>query len=573
MVPRRNPAAVWDWRFWVVLAAAFVPSLLRGAAPALDHFYPVALQIGSTNAVTAIGEFDPWPPKVWVDSPGILFKPETNSGKFMVEVATNAPVGPHLVRVYNAKGASRPRFLIVAQEPQLSEQEPNDDFKNPQVVGALPAAINGRLEKSGDVDSFAVALEAGQTLLASVEAYTLASPLDAVLRLVDARGVTVAMNHDDGRTLDPFLAWTANAPGLCVLQVFGFAYPAGSDVRFTGNNKCVYRLHLSRGAWLRYTLPLGVARNGRTSLRTVGWNVGPNMGSRIEFDGATVPGPSARTSLQLPGFENARWLAVGDGPELEESEFGDSAHQAIPRRPPWAVTACIDKPGEEDRFPFIAKKGGKLLLEIQSASLGFTLDARMRIEESKGKELAKSDDGSTSDPFLEWTPPEDGTFVAVVANLLHRGGPEHVYRLSIRPAAPAWKGTVSESALAIEPGATNDIKVTVQRMHGLKSKLSVSTQGLPVGLRAEPVDVSEKGGEVVLKLIAASDSIPFSGPIRIFITEAESGKQQSAIAELIASGVDNGVPNGFGRLVVESTEQCWLTVLAAEVKPAGAVKK
>ena len=56
----------------------------------------------------------------------------------------------------------------------------------------------------------AVTLEAGQTLVASVEAYTLASPVDAVLRLVDARGVQVAFNHDDGRTLDPFLAWTAN---------------------------------------------------------------------------------------------------------------------------------------------------------------------------------------------------------------------------------------------------------------------------------------------------------------------------------------------------------------------------
>ena len=109
-------------------------------------------------------------------------------------------------------------------------------------------------------------LAAGQTLVASVEAFTLASPVDAALRVVDARGVQVAFNHD-GTTLDPFLAWTAKSAGSYDVQVFGFAYPAESDVKFTGNNKCIYRLHLSRGPWLRHTLPLGVQRGPRTTLR------------------------------------------------------------------------------------------------------------------------------------------------------------------------------------------------------------------------------------------------------------------------------------------------------------------
>jgi hypothetical protein len=39
----------------------------------------------------AVGKFDPWPPQVWVDSPGIVFNAETNSGKFTVAIAANAP--------------------------------------------------------------------------------------------------------------------------------------------------------------------------------------------------------------------------------------------------------------------------------------------------------------------------------------------------------------------------------------------------------------------------------------------------------------------------------------------------
>src|SRR5437773_4055781 len=198
----------------------------HAAAPTLDHLYPVALQIGTTNSVTAIGKFDPWPPKVWVDTPGIEFNAETNNGKFTVEIAPNAPVGPHLIRIFNEQGASGPRFLIITREAQCIEREPNDDFRKPQTVDNLPVSLNGRLDKSGDVDSFAVTLEAGQTLIASLEAYTLASPMDAVLRLVDSRGVQVTLNDDAGRTPDPLLVWTSKSAGTYVLQVFGFAYPA-----------------------------------------------------------------------------------------------------------------------------------------------------------------------------------------------------------------------------------------------------------------------------------------------------------------------------------------------------------
>jgi len=251
---------------WLTVVVLCTPIQLHAAAPTLEHLYPVAVQIGSTNTITAIGKFDPWPPKVWVDAPGIVFTAETNSGKFTVEIATNAPTGPHLVRVFNEQGASGPRFLIVTREPQSSEQESNDDFRKPQTLDSLPASLNGRLDKSGDVDSFAVTLEAGQTIVVSLEAYTLASPMDAVLRLVDSRGVQLALSDDDGRTFDPLLVWTAKSAGTYVLQVFGFAYPAVSDVKFTGGNACVYRLHVSHGPCLHYTLPLGVRRGAHTTL-------------------------------------------------------------------------------------------------------------------------------------------------------------------------------------------------------------------------------------------------------------------------------------------------------------------
>ncbi|PYM15436.1 MAG: hypothetical protein DME18_04310 [Verrucomicrobia bacterium] len=468
-----------------------------------------------------------------------------------------------MIRVFNEQGTSGPRFLIVTREPQSSEQEPNDDFTKPQAMDHLPVSLNGRLDKSGDVDSFAVTLKAGQTLVASLEAYTLASPMDAVLRLVDSRGVQVALNDDDGRTPDPLLVWTAQSAGTYVVQVFGFAYPAVSDVKFTGGNACVYRLHLSRGPCLHYTLPLGVQRGAPTTLRLFGWNMGSGPGREFEFDGSGLRSDAKRATLEIPASENALTVPVGDGPELIEKGPNNSTNEATHLDVPCAVTGSIEKPGDEDRFTFAAKKDEKLLLELQSASLGFPLDARLKVEDANGKELAKKDDGVNADPALEWTAPEDGRFFAAVGNVLHRGGPDHFYRLSIRRAAPGLKARVANSAFTIEPGKTNEVKVTVIRLHGFQSKLLVSVKGLPEGLAAEAVEVPEKGGDVTLKIVASGDAKPFSGVIQIAVRETESGTEHPAVSELISSTTDNGVPQGFKKLVIESTDQFWLTVLSA----------
>ena len=543
------------------------------AVPTLDHLYPIAVQAGTTNAVTAIGKFDPWPAKVWVDAPGVVFKPETNSGKFSVEVATDAPVGPHLVRLFNEQGASALRFLLVTREAQFVEQEPNDDIAKPQAIEQFPASLNGRLDKSGDVDSYAVSLSAGQTLIASLEAFTLASPVDAVVRLVDARGVQVAWNHD-GRTLDPFLTWTAKSAGTYVLQVFGFAYPAESSVKFAGSDKCVYRLSLSRGPYLRYTVPLGVQSGTTTLLRLTGWNCRPDLPHETQFHGGDLASEAATASLHLPGFDNSITLPVGEGPELTESEPNDNVQSANVLEIPSAITGCIEKAGDEDRFKIAAKKDEKFLLEVQSATLGFPLDAWLKLEDLEGKELAKNDDSGGADPRLEWTPSTNRTFVAVVGNVLHRGDGEHLYRLSARRATPDVKLTVSETAFTIGPGKTNEIKIAVKSLHGFKRKMTASVHGLPEGLNAEPAEVSEKGGDVVIKLMASAEAKPFSGPIQIIATEAESQLQRRVVADLTSSTVNNGVPGGFNKLVIETADQFWLTVLAAPAPaPQAGAKK
>lgn len=543
------------------------------AVPALDHVFPSAIQRGTTHSVTFVGKFDPWPPQIWMDGSGVRVEPTTNSGVFTVVAEPNAPVGPRFVRAFNGEGTSVPRFLIVAAEPQRAEVEPNNHRTSPQSLDPLPATVNGRLEKNGDVDSFSVRLEAGQTLVAWLEAYTLMSPLDPVLRLLDSRGTQVAWNHDDGRSLDPFLTWTATAPGTYLLQVFGFAYPADSDIRFSGNARAVYRLHVTSGPVVRHTVPLGIRRGFHTPLRLHGWNLGAGTNQDLVLDGTALDPAVAQIPLPPTVGESVLALPVGDGPEAVESEPNSTIAEANPLDVPAAVTGELARPGDEDRFVFTARKGERLVLEVQAATLGFPLDAWLAVEDRSSKELARNDDASGADPRLEWTPPEEGSYVATVGNLLQSGGEDQRYRLSVSRPQPSVKVTVPENAWSVAPGKTNEIKVTVQRRYGFDRKLSLSVTGLPDGIQCPPVEVADSSGEAILKLIAAPERKPFSGGIRMVATEADSGREHEVTMDLISAGENNGVPQGYRRLIRESIADFWLTVPPAPVPEKAADAK
>ena len=549
----------------VTVCALFVcGGFLFAADPVLSHLNPVAGQQGTTVSVTATGKFDPWPAQVWVDAPGITFKPAKIAGKFDVEIAKDAAPGPHLVRFFNERGVSAPRFFIVAREPQTPEVEPNDDFHSPQKIASLPCTISGCLDKSGDVDSFAVTLKRGQTLVAWMEAYVLASTFDGMLRIVDTDGNQLAFNHD-GRTLDPFLAWKAPRDGTFIVQTMGFVYPATADVRFTGGDGCVYRLHLTAGAFVRHTLPIAVARGKKTPVELVGWNL---ASTHAEIDGTRFPAEAATAELELSGVVSDLPVIVSDIPEILEKEPNDTAATAQAVEVPVGITGCINHPNDEDRFVFSAVKGRAYEFKITAARIGSPLDAWLKIESKDGKQLATNDDaGGSRDSALTWTAPADGIFSCAIGDISHHGGGDFIYRLAITEAAPSVVATVSIHSVSVRAGKGSELKVAVKRTNGFKAKLQLAAKNLPGGVTVPPVDVPEKDGEVTLKISANADVKSASQAFTLVLRETETGTDHPARYFMTTSSEDNGVPQGYTELVIPSTEHLWLTVLAEPAKP------
>lgn len=493
---------------------------LTGAAsaaePALTHLYPAAGQQGTTVTVAAIVKSEPWPPQVWVDAPGIDFKPSKTKGKFDVMIAQDATPGPHLVRLFNPDGASQPGFFIVSTEPELLEKEPNDDFQSPQKIETLPATISGRLDKPGDVESFAVTLQKGQTLRAWVEAYVLASTFDGLLRIVDEQGHELAFNHD-GRTLDPDLRWAAPRDGTFIVQLMGFAYPATADVRLAGGDGCVYRLHLT-----------------------------------------TTPPPE----VNFPPH------AAGDGTEITEQEPNDTIVQAQTIPLPCSIAGSIDKAGDEDRFTFTAEKGKIYGFRLVGARAGSPLDAWVKIENEDGRQLARADDTDGSrDPRLTWTAPGSGAFTVAIGDVTHHGGPGFRYQVHVAEAVPTVTGTVASHSFVVAAGKSSDVKATIKSSNGFKAQLKLAAKNLPAGVAAEEINVPEKGGDVTLKLTAETSATAASRPIQLILREVESGAEHPVIFSMITTGENNGVPQGYTELVINSTDQLWLTVTAPTQKP------
>jgi hypothetical protein len=522
-------------RFAVTLGAGLGLAGNLSAELALTHLHPAGWQIGQAVSVKLVGKFEPWPCRVWADDPGIVFEAGKEVGEFRVTVGAGVKPGPHHVRVHDGSGASLPVAVAVEVSPQTLEVEPNDAA--PQEIGGAVAVINGRLDKNGDSDAFRFRLAAGRTLTARVEANVLAAGFDAMLTLADGGGQVLAFNHDHVG-MDPFLVFTAPADGDYVIRVAGHKYPASTELSFAGGADCLYRLHMSDGPVVRHTWPLMVPEGERRRIGVVGWN--------LVSDGLEV-GPEVAAAVPL------RW---SDHAELLEEDAAELL--AVP----CGVSGRLTQSGEEDRYRFAAAKGDVRIFRLEGPSWGSLLDPVLRILDGEGKELASADDdGASREARQVWTAPSDGTFTAVVRDLTWQGGPDYYYRLEMKAPAASVSAVTAAHAVRLDAGKSAEWKVTVSLEHGYSRKLVLAAQGLPGGVSAPEVVVPEKGGEVVLVLQAAADAPAASGPVTLVLREVEGGREIPVRHILVSTAENNGVPNGFSQLLINDTDQLWLTVV------------
>jgi hypothetical protein len=540
-----------------VLAAGIVATVAAcaareaSAAPTLEYLFPAGGRRGGSVTVSAGGKFDTWPVQVWTDSPAIKARAGAEKGSFIFDIEAGAASGAHLARVYDASGASSPILFIVGDHPEALEVEPNDEGAKAQAIDSLPLIVNGRLEKRGDVDSFAVKLDAGQFLTAALLGRRIGAPMDPLLHLQDASGNAVAFSHD-GLGLDPLLVYQAEHAGTYVLRVSAFAHPPAADVNFAGAPAAVYRLGLGSEPPMRFAIPAGVQRGTKAPIQLYGWS-GHLMETR-EVDGCVGPlEDSIMLPTALPG--ECRRVAVGGGPEWIETGLAERSSASTP---PFAVTGRLEKSGEEDTYPFVARKGERFAVSARSCALAAPMDLVWRVKNEKDEQVAGNDGETPPAPERGvFEAPADGVYRVAVADLMGRGGAEYVYRVALDRAVPTIAATLDADRYAAAPTQSVAIKVNVTRKDGHAGGLVAVAVDLPAGVTATSAPAPEKEGEVTLTLTAAADAKPANQPIRVMLLGTDPHRPEAWPA------VFNVRPE-IGQELLQTADQPWLTVLGKQ---------
>jgi hypothetical protein len=180
--------------------------------------------------------------------------------------------------------------------------------------------------------------------------------------------------------------------------------------------------------------------------------------------------------------------------------------------------------------------------------------------------LYHNDDGGPGygkDSRLFFDPPADGTFQVRITDARGAGGPDHAYRLTVRPPRPDFTLSFSPQNPAVWKGGALPVTVTATRLDGFAGPIPLRLENLPPGFSAPATFITPEENGTALALFAAADAqVPTgAGPIKAVARALIDGKE---VVREAAGGVPKLAEPGD---LTTATEQDVVTV-----RPGGEVK-
>jgi hypothetical protein len=231
---------------------AYVYRLTLTAGPWVDRAYPLGGRRGCKTRFEVAGQELPSQP-VEITLP-------------LWDGSQSRPTGPsyYIHRLDVGGKQTNPLLLDLSDLSEYLEAEPNDLPSQAKPV-AVPTVLNGRIDRPGDVDYWAVTLRKGEAFDFNLKARQLGSPLSAVVVLSDAAGKELARADCLAGGVDPSFRFTAPADG---------AYHVRVEERFRsrGGPAYAYRLVIDHPPKPDFRLQLAtdavtVNRGGEAKLR------------------------------------------------------------------------------------------------------------------------------------------------------------------------------------------------------------------------------------------------------------------------------------------------------------------
>ncbi|MFN0053946.1 MAG: PPC domain-containing protein [Planctomycetales bacterium] len=216
--------------------------------------------------------------------------------------------------------------------------------------------------------------------------------------------------------------------GQAAIPSIGSTAPQGAapgqtmDVKVRGGN-----LATPTQLWTSFpaevVLPTDIAGNGTNAAEVT---------YRLKLPADVAPGVYGMRLATAQGISNLKLFAVDDLPTVVQARPNQALAQAQAITLPAAIDGYVDNL-TRDYYKFSVAAGQKVSFEVLGRRLGSPLDSMIRLLDSKGRELAYSDDapGLGSDSMLSYTFKDAGEYVVELRDIRFQGNGGFLYRLRI----------------------------------------------------------------------------------------------------------------------------------------------
>lgn len=280
----------------------------------------------------------------------------------------SVPVGIYSLSLKNAIGTSAMLPFTLDWFALKPENEGNDAPSTGQMI-VLPVSIAGSLARDGDIDHYQFVAKAGQQVGVHALIAGTGSKLEPVLQVIDEAGRILGEN-DNG-----VVGFTCAKAGRYRVSIH--------DKNYRGGKEMQYRLHIGDIPVVNSVFPLGVQRGQETDIALDGVHLGVES-AHLKVPSDAKPGSSIPLSIQTSrGSPLGRTtLTVGEFPEASPNR----STMAVPG----TANGRIEAPGKVDTWRFVAKKGQKLILEVNARRLGTPLDSYLEVLDAKGQPVPRA---------------------------------------------------------------------------------------------------------------------------------------------------------------------------------------
>ncbi len=482
------------WAMLLLLATAQSASA-QSSAVLVHDVSPRALVPGRLTRVTIRGAALETARSLWLSRPSTVKRvtaPGDGAGQATFDVSVPAAqVGRAVLRVIADAGVSNPSLVLL--DPLPGTPATSDGSPGP-LTG--PRGIDGFV-KAGVSQGFSILMQKGQRLTVDAWARRLGSPLDPVIRVSGPDGRSLGSADDSpGLDGDAVLSITATAAGMHTVSI--------SDLSRRGGPKYAYRLRLGHFEPVQLAYPFRVKSGQKNSVQLLG----PRVNITLALPASTptglawVGGPAGSG-----GGRSFVCLEVVEGEVINEREPNDGRQQATELPTGGRIGGRFERPGDRDWYRVQLKKGQKLQVIGDTASVGAAGRLYMRLVDQQGQTIVEAAPSVSTRTTLAHTTGSDREAWLVVEELQRRGGPEFAYQLDCRHAARGFSLVCGLERLHASVGGKVAIKVTAQR-RDFKGAIELAVEGLGADVELSGQRIAAGKNETTLTITLPATAVP-----------------------------------------------------------------